>query len=44
LLIVVIYAGHPRIIHKDSKASNILIDYNFEAQVLYFLHCKAKLP
>ncbi|MBA0851582.1 hypothetical protein Goshw_022437, partial [Gossypium schwendimanii] len=30
------YAGHPRIIHRDIKGANILIDNNFEAMVADF--------
>ena len=30
---IYIYAGNPKIIHRDIKASNILIDFKFEAKV-----------
>lgn len=39
LLIVIHVSGNPRIIHRDIKSSNILLDYNFDAQV-----CSALTP
>lgn len=32
-------AGHPRIIHRDIKSANILIDNNFEAMVISINCC-----
>jgi serine/threonine protein kinase len=26
-------SGHPKIIHRDVKAANILLDYNYETEV-----------
>lgn len=34
-LICHVISGHPRIIHRDIKAANILLDNNYEAMVIY---------
>ncbi|QCD90037.1 brassinosteroid insensitive 1-associated receptor kinase 1 [Vigna unguiculata] len=33
---VIFCTGNPKIIHKDIKSANILLEYNFEARVLDF--------
>lgn len=31
-----LFTGQPKIIHRDIKAANILVDFNFEAKVTVF--------
>jgi serine/threonine protein kinase len=37
-LFILSFAGHPRIIHRDIKSSNILLDNDFEALVIFYLY------
>jgi len=37
LLNVIHISGNPRIIHRDIKSSNILLDFNYEAKVSVIL-------
>jgi len=42
LFYVMRISGNPRIIHRDIKSSNILLDFNFEAKVSVILRTYSK--